>query len=553
MQEHGDDIIDVNGYCLDIHRGVLERDGRPVPIRPKSFALLCYFARHADRVVAKNELIQAVWGGLAITDDALTQTIKNIRQVIDDRTATVLRTVPRRGYMLIASTPCRDAGRSSERPPRHAFDILVEESTSPVPLADESGGYGALAPADRARRARLSGRDRPAIAVLPFAFDDEASQTMRLLRDGLLRDIIRDLARLRTIFVIAANSLQALSTAALDSLEAGRLLRCDYVCAGTIAAAGGELRLDVELIATDGGHVLLSERFARPLASISRVGAALAGEIATLLADEVDLAERNIAIQRPSHALDAWQAYHRGLWHMHRFTGADNAVAENFFKQAIDQDRGFARPYASLAYTHFLKAFLHDPSSPSQDVRLAHDLAARAVTIDTYDPAGHCTLGQALWLSGRHDEAIESLERTTALSPSYAFGHFSRAIIEALSKDPNAGIEASDRARALSPFDPFLAAIQSVRALALLRLGKIEEAAAWGLRAARHPHADPHVMRIAVWSLTAAGLIEEAKPLVQRINSGSAREGNELFIRVCRLPRHHENLLRDLSRRSGLL
>ena len=60
-------------------------------------------------------------------------------------------------------------------------------------------------------------------------------------------------------------------------------------------------------------------------------------------------------------------------------------------------------------------------------------------------------------------------------------------------------------------------------------------------------------MRIAVWSLTAAGLIEEARPLVQRINRESAREGNELFIRVCRLPRHHENLLRDLSRQSGLL
>lgn len=553
MQEHGDDIIDVNGYCLDIHRGVLERDGRPVPIRPKSFALLCYFARHADRVVAKNELIEAVWGGLAITDDALTQTIKNIRHVIDDRAATVLRTVPRRGYMLVAAAPCRDAGQPFERPPRHAFDILVEESTSPVPLADERGEHGAPVAADRARRARLSGRDRPAIAVLPFAFNAEASRTVRLMRDGLLRDIIRDLARLRTIFVIAANSLQALSTAGLDSLEAGRLLRCDYVCAGTIAAADGELRLDVELIATDGGHVLLSERFARPLASISRVGAALAGEIAMLLADEVDLAERKIAIQRPSHALDAWQSYHRGLWHMHRFTGADNAVAENFFKQAIDRDPGFARPYTGLSFTHWMKAYVFGPSHLSDEGRLAYDLAARAVAVDPYDPAAHCAFGRALWLIGAREDAVEALERATLLSPSYAFGHYARAFTESFSGNARTGIEASDRARELSPFDPFLTANQGSRALALLRLGKIEEAVAWSLRSISHPNAHVVMRRVAILSLTAAGRLEEAKPLIRQVNRESPENGSELFIRTNRMLPEDEKLIRELSRQSGLL
>lgn len=554
LREQGGDFSIVNGYRLDVRRGVLERDGRPVTIRPKTFTLLCYLARNPGRVVDKEELAQAVWGGRAITDDALTQTIKDIRRVIEDRGGHFLRTVPRRGYMLLASGQKPDADQSVDGTCRYAFDVLVEESRSPIPLTgDESGNAASFAGAVETRSARLSGRDRPAIAVLPFAFDEKASRPMRLLRDGLLRDIVRDLSRLRTLFVIAANSLQALPLSTLGVLDSARLLRCDYVCAGTMAVEGPELRLDIELIAADGGHVLFFDAFRRPLASISNIGQALAGEIAIELADEIDLAERNIAIRRPLHALDAWQAYHRGLWHMHRFTGPDNAIAGNFFTQAIGRDPGFARPYASLAYAHFLKAFLHDPSCPPQDVRLAYELAARAVAVDIHDPAGHCTLGQALWLSGRHDEAIEALERTTALSPSYAFGHFSRAIVEALSRDPNAGIEASDRARELSPFDPFLAAMQCVRSLALLRLGRVEEAAAWGLRAARHPQADVHVMRIAVWSLTAAGLFEEAKPLVQRINRESPGDSNELFIRVSRMPRHDEKLLRDLTRQSGLL
>ncbi|MBN8905735.1 MAG: winged helix-turn-helix domain-containing protein [Rhodospirillales bacterium] len=102
MQVQRGDIQDVNGCRLDIHRGVLERDGCLLPIRPKAFATLCYLARNRGRVVGKDELIQAVWGGLAVTDDVLTQTVKAVRGAIDDGTGQVLRTIPRRGYMLAA-------------------------------------------------------------------------------------------------------------------------------------------------------------------------------------------------------------------------------------------------------------------------------------------------------------------------------------------------------------------------------------------------------------------------------------------------------------------
>lgn len=72
LQEQEGDVSEVNGYRLDIRRGVLERAGRPVPIRAKTFALRCYLARNPGRVIGKDELVQAVWGAIAITDDALT-------------------------------------------------------------------------------------------------------------------------------------------------------------------------------------------------------------------------------------------------------------------------------------------------------------------------------------------------------------------------------------------------------------------------------------------------------------------------------------------------
>ncbi|RWB19960.1 MAG: hypothetical protein EOQ40_17700 [Mesorhizobium sp.] len=571
------------GACaFDRERGLLLDKGRPVDVRARTFSLLVFLVEHANRVVSRDQIFEVVWKGLVVTDDALTQTIRDLRNVLGDDGAALIKTVAKRGYMLTLQsqdeakgrgatsvepqavaqdfgqrspspetqldtlvTPHADADLPGERSLQSAFDLLVDESRSTVPLVGSARSA-------EAQPVRTSGRDRPAVAVLPFALEDIASRHLHVLRDGLLRDIIRDLARLRTVFVIAANSLQALSSVGLNSLKAARLLRCDYVCAGTITLDGATLRVDVELIAAAGGHVIFSEIFSRPLASISQFGQTLADEIATLIADEVNLAERNIAVRRPLHELDAWQAYHRGLGHMHMFTGQDNTVAEDLFKAAIDLDPRFAGPYASLSFTHFLKAYLFDPSHLSVEGRLAHDLAAHAVVVDPYDPAAHCALGRALWIVGAREEAAEALERATVLSPSYAFGHYSRAFIQAHSGDARMAIQAADHARELSPFDPFLAPNQAVRAISLLRLGRADEAAAWALRATLHRNAHAHVRRVAVLALTAAGRTDEAKQLAQVVNSESPENGNELFIRANRMRPDDEKLLRDLGQRSGL-
>ncbi|RWJ97337.1 MAG: hypothetical protein E5X49_33350 [Mesorhizobium sp.] len=577
-------VIRLGAYALDRERGLILNDGRPVDVRARTFSLLVFLVEHANRVVSRDEIFEVVWKGLVVTDDALTQTIRDLRNVLGDERATLIKTVAKRGYMLtlqsqdqangrgndrasaepptrsqnlgeqgppsearldLLLTPQVDADLLGERSLRRAFDLLVDESRSTVPLVGSTQ-------AAEAQSARISGRDRPAVAVLPFALEGIASSHLHVLRDGLLRDIIRDVARLRTVFVIAANSLQALSAVGLSRLEAARLLRCDYVCAGNIALDGSILRVDVELIAADDGHVLFSEIFSKPLVSISQFGQTLAGEIATLVAGEVNLAERNIAVRRPLHELDAWQAYHRGLWHMHMFTGQDNTVAENLFKAAIHLDPHFAPPYTSLSFTHFLKAYLFDPSHLSEEGRIAHHLAARAVEIDPHDPTAHCALGRALWIVGAREEAIEALECATVLSPSYAFGHYSRAFIQAHSGDAETAIQAADHARELSPFDPFLAPNQAVRAVSLLRLGRAEEAARWALRATLHRNAHAHVRRVAVLSLTAAGRIDEARQLAQVVNAESPENGNELFIRANRMRPEDEKLLRELGQQSGL-
>jgi hypothetical protein len=83
----------------------------------------------------------------------------------------------------------------------------------------------------------------------------------------------------------------------------------------------------------------------------------IGNRIVASVASEIEMIERNRAILKPPNSLDAWEAHHRGLWHMYRFTQADNEQARHFFEMALRLDPTFARAHAGLSFTHFQSAF----------------------------------------------------------------------------------------------------------------------------------------------------------------------------------------------------
>ncbi len=102
---------------------------------------------------------------------------------------------------------------------------------------------------------------------------------------------------------------------------------------------------------------------------------------------------------------------------------------------------------------------------------------------DEQDPAAHWAMGRALWLRGRVDESLTELDTSVELSPNFALGHYTLAFIHAQSGDPQAAIRFADHSRVLSPFDPLLFAMLATRAMALIRLGRFDEAADWAAKA----------------------------------------------------------------------
>lgn len=361
-----------------------------------------------------------------------------------------------------------------------------------------------------------SAPDRPSLAVLPFDTLGGPAEGGGIA-DGLAHDVLARLSRLRPLFVIARGSSFRFRGPGIDPRTVGRSLGVRYLVAGSVRLHGGRLRLTVDLVEAETGAALWGDVLDRRLDDLFAVQEELVGRVVAALETEVEAAEIRRALTLPSASLDAWSAYHRGLWHMFRFTRDGNEAARGFFQRALRLDPLCARAMAGLSFTHFQDAFLHHTADQGREALRAHRFAEQSVALDDRDPTTHWVLGRALWLLKKQDHAVEELERAVDLNPNFALGHYSIAFVQAQGGDPRAALGAADLAQRLSPFDPLLFGMLGARALAHMDLGEYAEATAWAERAARRPNAHVHIQAIAAFADGLAGRMEEARGYARRI------------------------------------
>jgi tetratricopeptide (TPR) repeat protein len=171
--------------------------------------------------------------------------------------------------------------------------------------------------------------------------------------------------------------------------------------------------------------------------------------------------------------------------------------------------------------------------------------------VDDRDPAAHWAMGRALWLRGAFDQSIVELEKAVELSPNFAHAHYTLAFVHSQAGDPSAAVKFSDHSRSLSPFDPMLFAMFGARAMALVRLGRFDEAAEWGVKAAARPNAHVHIQAIAAYSLALAGRLEEARGYLAEIRKAHHRYGIEDFLGAFRYDADSASLFRQAARKVG--
>jgi DNA-binding SARP family transcriptional activator/Flp pilus assembly protein TadD len=354
----------------------------------------------------------------------------------------------------------------------------------------------------------------PALLVIPFA-----AATPEVLRDAdsVTSDIIFGFAKLRSISVIARGTAFAVRGQA--PAAAAALVNAQYVTSGHLRRDGNTYLVSVELSDPSSHRIFWVDELCCNAVDSFSTPPLLAARIVAGLDAVIHVIERNRALLTQPASLDAWQAYHRGLAHMFRFTSGGNRQAQRFFSRAIALDPTFSRSYAGLSFTHFQSAFLLQARERERAIALAFETAGQALEADPNDPAAHCALGRALWLRCEHDRAVGELNEAIRLSPNYALGHYSLAFVQCQTGDPARAKDAADTANYLSPLDPMLFGMHGVRTFALLRLGKVQEAADFAIRAGQQPNSHVHAHAIAALTLAAAGRIEEAHMERARISA----------------------------------
>lgn len=389
---------------------------------------------------------------------------------------------------------------------------------------------------------------RASIALMPFDDDPGTGPSRPGLARGLTQDLITGLARLRQLRVIAAGSMFALHERGLGSEEAARRLNVDYIASGSLHRRGEGLRIHAQLAQSPGARILWADSFDLALADTLQALDTIGHRIVSAITQQVERAERERALRKPAADLDAWEAHHCGLWHMMRFNRDDNRRAQQHFEAALQRDPGFSRPYTGLSFTQFQNAF-QGWDDRARSVDLAYRYASQAALADDADPGARWALGRALWLQGHEPQALAELQTSVALSPNFAFGHYTLAFVQAQSGDAQAAIDASDLARELSPFDPLMFGMLGSRALALMRLGRHDEAAEWALRATARPNAHAHIGGIAACCLLLAGRDDQAQQVLSDVRRGWSGYGVDDFLQAYRFGPDGQALVRRVSAR----
>ncbi len=136
-----------DSFTLDLDRGaLLAPDGVEMPLRPKSFALLRLLVENAGRLVSRQTIMAALWPNVFVTDDNVTQCIRDIREALGADAQRILRTLSRRGYLFTSNVVPVPAARRD----RNEFRPSVEEEP---PETDEGATrQEAAQPSDRQGR-----------------------------------------------------------------------------------------------------------------------------------------------------------------------------------------------------------------------------------------------------------------------------------------------------------------------------------------------------------------------------------------------------------------
>jgi DNA-binding winged helix-turn-helix (wHTH) protein/TolB-like protein len=422
----------------------LRRGDECLRLEPKVMELLVHLAGRAGQVVHRDALLAAVWPGVVVGDDALTQAVIKLRRALGDTAdrPVFIETISKRGYRLIAPVtrvPPMPAPLATAAPP------AATPPPSTTPPADRRDGVRAwparrrvtlaavallaLAAAAAAVLGLRRGENLPeVIANLPASramLERQPSLRVQplealgpdprvaVLARGLSADLATDLSTVPGLTVVTV-------AGPLASEEAGAPpMPVRYVVSGTVQGDAERLRVNVRLVEEPSGTQLWSQRFERPAHDVFKVQDELAAQLFEVLPVRVAEANRVRVARRYTRHLEAWGLFHQAQLAISARTREQNAAARELYRRAIALDPGFARAYAGVAFTHALDFRHRWTANRQQAIATAKQLAQTARRMAPDSPETLWVLAYVQWHLRQHHDALRVLEHALRLNPAY--------------------------------------------------------------------------------------------------------------------------------------
>jgi len=477
-------------FVLNLDRGCLQKAGADLALRPKSFDVLRYLVERAGRLVPKDEVVAAVWPNVIVSDDALTQCVRDIRKVLSDDGERFIRTVQRRGYMFAAeTTPLAAAAPDVSQPDRTSPDgagptlkgwtAMIAGSRRGLTAALAvlallvGGGVAVWALGWFERRLPVTDT-RLTIAVLPFAnLSDNRSEDW--LSDGIAEDIMTAVSRFRDLTVIGRNSSFRYRGDGVDVRQVGKELKAHYVLQGSVRRSGDRLRITVQLLdAQTGGH-RWAESYDRPFAGVFSIQDEVANKVAGQFVGHArEAAAARLRTRAPEH-LESYELVLRGRKAFRTFSREGSIEARALAERAIAIDPTYA-PAWELRAIALMQFYIHpydkDQGTPGI-LQLAHTAAEKAVSLDPNFATAHATLGFTHLWSRQHEAGLASLRKALSINPNDVTARSSYGDALYFAGSYREALEIWER---YEQVDPFTVLLLAFRAKAHVMLGEFDRA-----------------------------------------------------------------------------
>ncbi len=476
-------------YQIDLADERLWSGNRSISIGNKAFQILRLFVNNPNLLLTKNEILDAVWGDICVSEGLVKEYVHDLRLALGDdpKFPAYIETIRGRGY-------------------RYLGGIEIIEQTAEACLESSTS------------------MEVPSLAVLPFTnLSDDPGQ--EYFSDGITDDIITELSKFSELSVVARNSAFAFKNQPADITRIASELGVNYVMEGSIQRDDNRLRVSARLVETDSGRHIWAEKYDRELKDVFELQDDLTMHVVGSITPQVELAELQrsrklsntnlsayeLALKAQALTYDAVRVADRDMLNQ-AMSIADHALELDKVCTHALWTRGMGCVF------QYLYGWSTDPGSA---LNFAIEIADHLIGIDPSNAKSFIVRAWAYQYQREYDMALADYRRALELNPNLALNLFTMAWSEAVAGLPVEARKHAKKALMLSPRDTdiWLAWAYATLELASFIECDFPDALKWGRQAIQLHARMPARQLVMIAGYGLLGDLESAKSHVTAIRA----------------------------------